>query len=99
MSFHTPRITQKDYIELVDYTGRLFAPGKKGKIRAETPKALDALGLNPNHWAQKVKGFGSGFGAKWFRFVGEVEDFTDKITELKKGARCLASTWPERSRH
>jgi hypothetical protein len=51
---------------------------------AETPKALDALGLNPKHWTHKVKGFSSGFGATWFRFVGEVEDFTDKITELKK---------------
>jgi hypothetical protein len=49
MSFHTPRITQKDYIELVDCTGHIFAPGKKGKISADTPKALDALGLNPNH--------------------------------------------------
>jgi hypothetical protein len=71
-------------IELVDDTERIFAPGKKGKISAETPKALDALGLNPNHWAHKVKGFGSEFGATWSRFVGEVEDFTDKITELKK---------------
>jgi hypothetical protein len=47
MSFHSPRIAQKDYIELVDYTGRIVAPGKKSKISAETPKALDALGLSP----------------------------------------------------
>jgi hypothetical protein len=84
-------------MQLVDCTGRLFAPGKKGKISAETPKALDALGLNPNHWAHKVKGFGSGFGAKWFRFVAEVEDFTDKMTELKKRSlfRALKTiSWP-----
>jgi hypothetical protein len=47
MSFHTPLITQKDYIKLVDCTGRIVAPGKKSKISADTPKALDALGLNP----------------------------------------------------
>jgi len=32
----------------------------------------------------RVKAFGPNFGARWFRFVGELEDFVEKIPEFKK---------------
>jgi hypothetical protein len=77
-------LTQGDYIKIVDYTGRQFAKGKKGFIRADEKKAFDKLGLNPNHLVHRVKAFGPGLGARWFRFVGELEEFVEKIDELKK---------------
>ena len=48
-SFNLPGISQADYIELVDFTGRELHPGKHGKIDASEPKALTKLGLDKNH--------------------------------------------------
>jgi hypothetical protein len=72
----TPTLTQGDYIKIVDYTGRQIAKGKKGFIRAEERRAFDKLGLNPNHWVHRVKAFGPSLGARWFRFVGELEELS-----------------------
>ena len=55
-SFHLPGISEADYIELVDFTGRELHPGKRGKIAASEPKALTKLGLDKNHWVRRVKG-------------------------------------------
>jgi len=40
--------------------------------------------LNPAHWAHRVQGFGEGFGAKWFRVIGELEDMIEKALEIKQ---------------
>ena len=45
-SFNLPDISEADYIELVDFTGRELHPGKRGKIAASEPKALTKLGLD-----------------------------------------------------
>ena len=55
-SFNLPDISEADYIELVDFTGRELHPGKRGKIAASEPKALTKLGLDKNHWTTRVKG-------------------------------------------
>ena len=55
-SFNLPDISEADYIELVDFTGRELHPGKRGKIEASEPKALTQLGLDKNHWTTRVKG-------------------------------------------
>ena len=55
-SFNLPNISVADYIELVDFTGREWHPGKRGKIAASEPKALTKLGLDKNHWVRRVKG-------------------------------------------
>ena len=44
-SFNLPCISEADYIELVDCTGREMHPGKRGKFAASEPKALTKLGL------------------------------------------------------
>jgi hypothetical protein len=85
-SSHTPSLSQAEYIDLVDYTGRHIAPGKTGVIKATEPPALEKLGLKPNHWVHRVKAFSPGFAGHWFRFVGELEDFADKAAELQKRA-------------
>jgi len=57
-SYNLPTLTEGEYINLVDYTGRQVYPGKHGKIKESEPKALDKLGLNPEHWTHRVQGFG-----------------------------------------
>ncbi len=82
-SFNLPTISEADYIELVDFTGRDWHAGKRGRIAATEPKALTKLGLAKNHWATRVKGIGSGY----WRVVGEVEELIDKAKEI--GQRTL----------
>jgi hypothetical protein len=36
-SFNVPNLTEGDYIELVDFTGREWHAGKRGKIVASEP--------------------------------------------------------------
>ena len=79
-SFSLPGISEADYIELVDFTGRELHPGKRGKIEASEPKALTKLGLDKNHWTTRVKGIGSGY----WRVVGELEELIDKAKEISQ---------------
>jgi len=57
-SYNLPTLTEGEYIDLVDYTGRQVYPVKRGRIKESEPKALDKLGLNPAHWAHRVQAFG-----------------------------------------
>jgi REP element-mobilizing transposase RayT len=77
-SFNMPAITELDYIELVDFTGRQWHGGKKGIIEASEPRALTKLGLDKNRWTNRVRGIGSGY----WRVVGEVDELIDKAKEL-----------------
>ncbi len=43
-SFNLPGISEADYIELVDFTGRELHPDKRGKIEASEPETLTKLG-------------------------------------------------------
>jgi hypothetical protein len=79
-SAQCPRITEADYIELVDATGRMMVPGKRGAIDKTEPTALTKLGLNPNHWSAKVKGVGSGY----WRVIAGLEDLTELAKEWKQ---------------
>jgi len=118
-SYNLPTLTEGEYIDLVDYTGRQVYPGKRGVIKESEPKALDKLGLNSEHWAQRIQTFGfelafwrqrrqlartpeagmpragllskrrkrelsKGFGANWFRVIGELEDMIAKAQEIKQ---------------
>jgi hypothetical protein len=40
----------KDYLDLVDWTGRHIHPGKRGHISAQTPRLMDTLGLSDKQW-------------------------------------------------
>lgn len=77
-SFNMLAITEADYIELVDFTGRQWHAGKKGIIEASEPRALTKLGLDKNHWTNRVKGIGSGY----WRVVGEVDELIDKAKSI-----------------
>ncbi len=73
-------MSNRQYIELVDYTGRQLRPGKRGKIDEREPTALSKLGLDTNYWTAHVKGVGSGY----WRFVASVEALEAKAAEWKR---------------
>ncbi len=79
-SANVPPMTEAEYIDLVDFTGRDWHPGKRGVITVDEPPALRKLGLDKNHWTMKVKGFGSAY----WRVVGSLEELLEKAKELKQ---------------
>lgn len=46
-----------DYLELVDYTGRILRPNKRGAIPAGTPSILERLGIDLDTWFENTDQF------------------------------------------
>ena len=46
-----------DYLELVDYTGRIIKPGKRGSIPEHLPPILGRLELTPDDWLVEATEF------------------------------------------
>lgn len=54
---------EKDYLELVDWTGRAVHPEKKGgSIPESLPSLLSRLGIASNHWIESITGYDKHFG-------------------------------------
>jgi len=57
----------RDYLELVDWTGRAIRPDKRGFIAANTPKILGRLGIESlqfiEYSGRMLKVFGTAVGA------------------------------------
>ncbi len=67
-----------DYLQLVDWTGRQLAPGKRGVIRGPAPACLRSLGANHQRWADEVRGVNS----RYWRAVGSAQALTDLAVAL-----------------
>ncbi|NOZ10166.1 MAG: transposase [Gammaproteobacteria bacterium] len=65
--------TLKDYLELVDWTGRAVREDKRGHIPAHIPPILTRLNVNPKHWLTHMQPNGDQFN----RVVGRVEGIKD----------------------
>ena len=50
-----------DYLELVDWTGRIFREDKRGAIDDTLPPILERLNIEPKHWLYLTKHFESRF--------------------------------------
>ena len=83
-TFELPKLSEADYIDFVDQTGRIMHPGKRGMISAHEPPALRKLGLDMGHWTMQVKGIGSGY----WRAVGTAEELMEKATEIPRTWLC-----------
>jgi REP element-mobilizing transposase RayT len=47
----------ENYLELVDYTGRILHPGKRGKMPANIPSLLERLNLTQKAWLEQSTQF------------------------------------------
>ena len=52
----------QDYIECVDWTGRVLRSDKRGAIAASTPSVLNRLGISAENWLALAQSFGSKMG-------------------------------------
>jgi REP element-mobilizing transposase RayT len=50
-----------DYIELVDWTGRIIRDDKRGAVAENTPPILQRLNIPPDHWMELSTNFQSRF--------------------------------------
>ncbi len=50
-----------DYLELLDWTGRILREDKPGVISAQRPKLLKTLGLEDASWFELANGFGKNY--------------------------------------
>lgn len=75
-------LSLRAYVGLVEWTGKQLRPGKRGALASNAPSALAKLDANPERWATRVKGIGSGY----WRLVGDIED-------LAEAARRLGQVW------
>ncbi len=55
-----------DYLELVDWSGRIIREGKRGAIDQSMPPILERLNIEPDHWGYLINHFESQFKS----FVG-----------------------------
>jgi len=53
--------TLEDYLELLDWSARQIAPGKRVKTLENLPPVLKRLGLNRDSWCELVSDFGKLF--------------------------------------
>jgi len=51
----------QDYLELVDWTGRILRDDKRGTIPADLPPILDRLQIDPKYWIYMARSFESRF--------------------------------------
>ena len=63
----------KEYLKLVDWTGRYINPKKKGYIKEAEPALLDTIGIDEKEWFEMTRGFEH----KFARFAGSAERLDD----------------------
>jgi hypothetical protein len=63
-------ITTAEYLQILDWTGRQLAPGKRGRISQHVPDIVKIFDHDAKHWTTRVAAFGGG----WYRIVGSAQD-------------------------
>jgi len=62
-------IAYKDYLQLLDWTGRVLRRDKRGRIPADLPPILERLKLPPDQWIDEMQHYG-----RWYyRAVGSLQ--------------------------
>ena len=70
----------KDYIELVDWTGRAIRDDKRGSIPANLPPILQRLNVDPEQWLKAA----SGIEKRFYSAIGPVATLEQYCQRLKK---------------
>ena len=89
-------MSDRDYIELLDWTARVVVPGKRGSTPPDAPPVFERLnlGISPESWCELIKSFGKLFSTvagkphivERYRSSNRKQKFT-----LKPEARLLLS--------
>jgi hypothetical protein len=72
------RMSQAEYLGLVDCAGRQIRADKRGAIAGPPPAVIARLGIRSAQWARQVMAVGCGFG----RAVGEVDSLIEKAKAM-----------------
>jgi hypothetical protein len=84
-----------DYLELVDWTGRILRDDKRGRIPDNVPAILERLNIDPNHWVYLTRDFGSPFKS----LVGSAYRIKQACQQMGKrwvhGLRRCAEVFPD----
>jgi hypothetical protein len=54
-------MTEAEYLDVVDRSGRMVRAGKRGYIDADLTPILQRININPNAWGETISRFGSSF--------------------------------------
>jgi len=84
----------QDYIELIDWTGRCIAPGKRGSIPENLPPILTRLNIRPENYIKFIK---RAEKSRFHFFIGPVERIREVADKLGRGFFNPDSLWPGRS--
>jgi len=71
-------LTEIEYLQMVDYTGRQIRADKRGAIAGPPPAILKHLGYSPDNWTRQVLAIRSDFS----RAVGAVEMLAQKASAI-----------------
>ena len=71
-------ITETEYFDLVDRSGRLVRSDKRGVIDADLEPILQRMGINPEAWADTVSRFEEKFGLA-AGLISNLRDFAKRI--------------------
>jgi len=74
------KVSELEYLKLVDETGRMIRDDKPGSIDSALPTIVRRLGLSESAWLSQVQGTQS----RYWRVIGHVESFLDKAIELRQ---------------
>lgn len=79
-------ISTKEYIQLVDWTGRSIIDPTKGSLPPNIPLIFERFNLQQSNWPNQIENYGSNY----CHFVGTIENIRKKAVQLK--LRCLHGT-------
>jgi hypothetical protein len=72
------RLSQAEYLGLVDCAGRQIRADKRGAIAGPPSAVIARLGIRSAQWARQVMAVGCGFG----RAIGEVDSLVEKAKAM-----------------
>lgn len=73
-------LQRAEYLGLVDWTGRLVRPGKRGHIPSHLPVLLKRIRITEAHWRREIRHYG-----KWYyRAVGSINALEAYCAHLRQ---------------
>ena len=77
-----------DYLELLDWTGRIIREDKRGAIAKDLPPILQRLNINAENWAELTQTIETNFKG----FVGKPDSLNNSLTHFNRQRRSSIQT-------